>query len=91
MEQYEVKIPPRVAEEIDEVYCHIADDFKDIGAAEKHAMLLEEAMPLLQKDNGASIGKAPTLRQGFLLYSRSLMTVYYSLSIRDRYCPRRLR
>ncbi len=44
LEQYEVKIPPRVAEEIDEIYCHIADDFKDIGAAEKHAMLFEEAI-----------------------------------------------
>ena len=44
MDNYEVKITPRAASDIDNIYCYIADEFKDIGAAEKHADLLEEAI-----------------------------------------------
>ena len=44
MDKYEIKVSPRAAADIDDVYCHIADDFKDIGAAEKHADLLDEAI-----------------------------------------------
>ena len=44
MDNYEIKITPRAASDIDNIYCYIADEFKDIGAAEKHADLLEEAI-----------------------------------------------
>ncbi len=44
MDKYEIKVSPRAAADIDNVYCYIADDFKDIGAAEKHADLLDEAI-----------------------------------------------
>ena len=44
MNKYEIKITPRAASDIDEVYCYIADNFKDIGAAERLADLLEEAI-----------------------------------------------
>ena len=44
LNKYEVKISPRAALDIDNIYCHIADEFKNIGAAEKHASMLEEAI-----------------------------------------------
>ncbi len=44
MDKYDIKVSPRAASDIDEVYCYIADVYKDIGAAEKHADLFEEAM-----------------------------------------------
>lgn len=44
MDKYEIKISPRAASDIDEVYCYIADNFKNIGTAEKLADLLEEAI-----------------------------------------------
>ena len=44
LDKYEIKISPRAAADIDEVYNHIADDFKDIGAAEKYADILDEAI-----------------------------------------------
>lgn len=44
LDKYEVKISPRAASDIDEIYCYIADEFKDIGAAENHADLLEKAI-----------------------------------------------
>ena len=44
MDKYEVKVSPRAIADIDDVYNQIADDFKDIGAAEKHADLLDEAI-----------------------------------------------
>lgn len=44
MDKYEIKVSPRASTDIDNIYCHIADDFKDIGAAERHANLLDEAI-----------------------------------------------
>ena len=44
MDKYEVKVSPRAAADIDGVYNYIADDFKDIGAAEKYADVLDEAI-----------------------------------------------
>ena len=44
MDKYEVKVSPRAAADIDDVYNYIADDFKDIGAAEKYADILDEAI-----------------------------------------------
>lgn len=44
MVKYAIMVSPRAAADIDDVYGHIADDFKDIGAAEKHADLLEKAI-----------------------------------------------
>lgn len=44
METYKIKFSPRAASDIDEIYCYIADNFKDINAAERHANLLEEAI-----------------------------------------------
>jgi len=48
LKKYKIKITPRAASDIDDVYYHIADDFKDIGAAEKHADLLDEAILSLE-------------------------------------------
>ena len=48
MDKYTIKITLRAASDIDDVYCHIADDFKDIGAAEKQADLLDEAILSLE-------------------------------------------
>lgn len=44
MDKYKVKITPRAASDIDEVFCYIADEFKTIGTAEEHADLLYEAI-----------------------------------------------
>ena len=44
MNTYSIKISPRAALDIDDVYCYIADTFKDIGAAENHAKLFEDAI-----------------------------------------------
>ena len=44
LNKYKVKISPRAASDIDNIYGYIADEFKAIGAAEKHANLLEEAI-----------------------------------------------
>ena len=44
MDKYEIKITPRAASDIDNIYCYIADEFKAIGTAEEHANLLEEAI-----------------------------------------------
>lgn len=44
MDDYIIKISARAAEDIDNIYCYLADEFKDIGAAKKHADLLEEVI-----------------------------------------------
>lgn len=44
MDNYAVKVTPRAALDIDNIYCYIADEFKDIGAAERLADLLDEAI-----------------------------------------------
>ena len=48
MDKYKVKITPRAALDIDNIYCYIADEFKDIGSAENHAYELEEAIISLE-------------------------------------------
>ena len=44
MDKYRVKVTPRAAHDIDNIYCYIADEFKAIGSAESHADELENAI-----------------------------------------------
>lgn len=44
MNKYRVKVSPRAASDIDNIYEYIADEFQAAGAAKKHAYLLEEAI-----------------------------------------------
>lgn len=44
MAKYTVKLMQRVSSDLDDIYNHIADDFKEIGTAEKMADALEEAI-----------------------------------------------
>ena len=44
MDKYRVKVTPRAALDIDNIYCYIADEFKAIGSAESHADELENAI-----------------------------------------------
>lgn len=44
MAKYTVKLMQRAAGDLDDIYNHIADDFKEIGTAEKIADALENAI-----------------------------------------------
>ena len=44
MAKYTVKLMQRAFSDLDDIYNHIADDFKEIGTAEKMADVLEEAI-----------------------------------------------
>lgn len=44
MDKYKVKLMQRASRDIEEIYNHIADEFKDAGTAEKMADSLEAAM-----------------------------------------------
>ena len=44
MAKYTVKLMQRASGDLDDIYNHIADDFKEIGTAEKMADALEDAI-----------------------------------------------
>ena len=44
MVKHTIKMLQRASDDIDNIYNHIADDFKDIGTAEKLADALEDAI-----------------------------------------------
>ncbi len=44
MAKYTVKMMQRASSDLDDIYNHIADDFKEIGTAEKMADALEDAI-----------------------------------------------
>lgn len=44
MAKYTVKFLQRASNDLDDIYNHIADDFKEIGVAEKMADALEQAI-----------------------------------------------
>ena len=44
MAKYTVKLMQRASGDLDDIYNHIADDFKEIGTAEKMADVLEDAI-----------------------------------------------
>lgn len=44
MTKYSVKLMQRASSDLDDIYNHIADDFKEIGTAEKMADALEDAI-----------------------------------------------
>ena len=44
MDKYKVKMLPRASRDLDNIYNHIADNFKEIGTAEKMADSLEAAI-----------------------------------------------
>ena len=44
MVKYTIKMLQRAPDDLDNIYNHIADDFKEIGAAEKMADALEDAI-----------------------------------------------
>ena len=44
MDKYQIKILPHASRDLDDIYNHIADDFKEIGTAEKMADSLEAAI-----------------------------------------------
>ncbi|MGN0336313.1 MAG: type II toxin-antitoxin system RelE/ParE family toxin [Lachnospiraceae bacterium] len=44
MVKYSIKMLQRALDDLDNIYNHIADDFKEIGNAEKMADILEEAI-----------------------------------------------
>lgn len=44
MAKYTIKLLQRASRDLDDIYNHIADDFKEIGTAEKMANTLEDAI-----------------------------------------------
>ena len=44
MVKYTIKMLQRASDDLDNIYNHIADDFKEIGTAEKMADALEDAI-----------------------------------------------
>ena len=44
MVKYTIRMLQRAVDDIDNIYNHIADDFKEVGTAEKMADTLEEAI-----------------------------------------------
>lgn len=44
MTKYSVKLMQRASSDLDDIYNHIADDFKEIGTAERMADALEDAI-----------------------------------------------
>ena len=44
MDEYTVKLMQRAYNDLDDIYNYIADDFKEIGTAEKMADSLEETI-----------------------------------------------
>lgn len=44
MVKYTIKLLQRASRDLDDIYNHIADDFKEIGTAEKMANTLEDAI-----------------------------------------------
>lgn len=49
MAKYIVKLMQRASSDLDDIYNHIADDFKEIGTAEKLTDTLEEAILSLEE------------------------------------------
>lgn len=49
MAKYIVKLMQRASSDLDDIYNHIADDFKEIGTAEKMTDTLEEAILSLEE------------------------------------------
>lgn len=44
MDKYKIKMLSRASRDLDDIYNHIADNFKEIGTAEKMADSLEAAI-----------------------------------------------
>lgn len=58
MVKYTIKMLQRVSDDLDNIYNHIADDFKEIGTAEKMADALENAiMSLNEMPYRGSVGR----------------------------------
>lgn len=49
MAEYIIKLMRRASDDLDDIYNHIADDFKETGTAEKMADLLEETILSLKE------------------------------------------
>ena len=49
MVKYTIKMLQRASDDLDNIYNHIADDFKEIGTAEKMADALEDAVLSLEE------------------------------------------
>ena len=49
MVKYTIKMLQRASDDLDNIYNHIADDFKKIGTAEKMADVLEDAVLSLEE------------------------------------------
>ena len=49
MVKYTIKMLQRASDDLDNIYNHIADDFKEIGTAEKMAGALEDAVLSLEE------------------------------------------
>ena len=69
MVKYTIKMLQRASDDLDNIYNHIADDFKEIGTAEKMADALEDAfLSLDEMPYRGSISKSscssnrPTIR-----------------------------
>lgn len=55
MAKYTVRLMQRAAGDLDDIYNHIADDFKEIGTAEKMADALEDAILSLDGNRAVRI------------------------------------
>jgi len=53
--KYTVKLMQRASGDLDDIYNHIADDFKEIGTAEKMADALEDAILSLDGNRAVQI------------------------------------
>ena len=72
MVKYTIKMLQRASDDLDNIYNHIADDFKEIGTAEKMADALEDAilsldeMPYRGAGGGGGGGGGGGYRQIFV-------------------------
>lgn len=55
MAKYTVKLMQRASGDLDDIYNHIADDFKEIGTVEKTVDVLEDAILSLDGNRAVQI------------------------------------
>lgn len=86
MAEYKVKITPRAARDLDEVYCHIADDFKTLGTAGNMADCLADAIYSLDTMpyRGAERKAGAFANRGYRQLFVKNFTIIYRISEEDK-------
>ncbi|MDD3361251.1 MAG: type II toxin-antitoxin system RelE/ParE family toxin [Hespellia sp.] len=81
MDKYNVKLQERVLETLDKIYGNIADDFKEIDAAENIANTLDNAIMSLEEfpQRGAERKTGAYARRGYRQLFVKCFTIVYRI------------